>query len=153
MKSTSNLKETITFLSDLIENILEETLDVSDFSDLTWQQLHYLKVLVKMKNPTLTELAKELNLTKPTVTVLVDKLAEKGYIRRVKSDEDRRVMHLYIDKKGAKVNALRETAFKKMAEKIRSGLSSAETAKLDELIRKVLKHSREQGNIPKDRDL
>jgi MarR family transcriptional regulator, transcriptional regulator for hemolysin len=141
MKNTSNLKETITFLSDLIENILEETLDVSDFSDLTWQQLHYLKVLVKMKNPTLTELAKELNLTKPTVTVLVDKLAEKGYIRRVKSDEDRRVRHLYIDKKGAKVNALRETAFEKMAEKIRSGLSSAETAKLDELIRKVLNHS------------
>jgi len=141
MKSTSNLKETITFLSDLIENILEETLDVSDFSDLTWQQLHYLKVLVKMKNPTLTELAKELNLTKPTVTVLVDKLTEKGYIRRVKSDDDRRVMHLHIDKKGAKVNALRETAHEKMAEKIRSGLSSAETAKLDELIRKVLKHS------------
>lgn len=141
MKSTSNLKETITFLSDLIENILEETLDVSDFSDLTRQQLHYLKVLVKMKNPTLTELAKELNLTKPTVTVLVDKLTEKGYIMRVKSDEDRRVMHLHIDKKGAKVNALREIAHEKMAEKIRSGLSSAETAKLDELIRKILKHS------------
>jgi len=141
MKSTSNLKETITFLSDLIENILEETLDVSDFSDLTWQQLHYLKVLVKMKNPTLTELAKELNLTKPTVTVLVDKLTEKGYIRRVKSDDDRRVMHLHIDKKGAKVNALREIAHEKMAEKIKSGLSVPETAILTELVRKIVKQS------------
>ena len=141
MKSTSNLKETITFLSDLIENILEETLDVSDFSDLTRQQLHYLKVLVKMKNPTLTELAKELNLTKPTVTVLVDKLTEKGYIRRVKSDEDRRVMHLHIDKKGAKVNALREIAHEKMAEKIKSGLSLTETAILTELLKKIVKQS------------
>jgi len=141
MKSTSNLKETITFLSDLIENILEETLDVSDFSDLTWQQLHYLKVLVKMKNPTLTELAKELNLTKPTVTVLVDKLTEKGYIRRVKSDDDRRVMHLHIDKKGAKVNALREIAHEKMAEKIKSGLSLTETAILTELLKKIVKQS------------
>jgi len=141
MKSTSNLKETITYLSDLIENILEETLDVSDFSDLTRQQLHYLKVLVKMKNPTLTELAKELNLTKPTVTVLVDKLTEKGYIRRVKSDEDRRVMHLHIDKKGAKVNALREIAHEKMAEKIKSGLSLTETAILTELLKKIVKQS------------
>ena len=141
MKSTSNLKETITYLSDLIENILEETLDVSDFSDLTRQQLHYLKILVKMKNPTLTELAKELNLTKPTVTVLVDKLTEKGYIRRVKSDEDRRVMHLHIDKKGAKVNALREIAHEKMAEKIKSGLSLTETAILTELLKKIVKQS------------
>jgi DNA-binding MarR family transcriptional regulator len=137
----SNLKETITYLSDLIEKILEETLDQSDFSDLTQQQLHYLKVIVKMKNPTLTELARELNLTKPTVTVLVDKLSEKGYIRRVKSDEDRRVMHLHIDKKGAKIKAMREIAHERMAEKIRSGLSVTETAILTELLKKIVKHS------------
>ena len=136
-----NLNETIIYLSDLIEKILEETIAMSDFEDLTQQQLHYLKVLVKMKNPTLTELARELSLTKPTVTVLVDKLTEKGYIKRVHSDADRRVMHLHIDKKGAKVNALREIAHQKMAEKIRSGLSETETAILTELLRKILKHA------------
>jgi DNA-binding MarR family transcriptional regulator len=45
-------------------------------------------------------LARELDLTKPTVTVLADKLVDKGYIKRVKSDKDRRSMHLHIDKKG-----------------------------------------------------
>jgi len=136
-----NLNETVIYLSDLIEKILEETIAMSDFEDLTQQQLHYLKVLVKMKNPTLTELARELSLTKPTVTVLVDKLTEKGYIKRVHSDADRRVMHLHIDKKGAKVNALREIAHQKMAEKIRSGLSETETAILTELLRKIVKHA------------
>jgi len=139
MKSIPNLKETITYLSDLIEKILEETLGQSDFSDLTSQQLRYLKVIVKMKNPTLSELAKELNLTKPTVTVLADKLAEKGYIKRVKSDEDRRVMHLQIDRKGEKVNALREIAHERMAEKIRSGLSQTETSIFTELLKKIVK--------------
>jgi len=134
----SNLKETITYLSDLIEKILEETLDQYDFSDLTQQQLNYLKVMVKMKTPTLSELARELDLTKPTVTVLVDKLAEKGYIKRVKSDEDRRVMHLHIDKKGAKINAMREIAHEKMAEKIRSGLNVTETEILTELLKKIV---------------
>ena len=140
MKNMSNLKETITYLSDLIEKIIEETLDKYDFSDLTQQQLNYLKVIVKMKNPTLSELARELNLTKPTVTVLVDKLAEKGYIKRVKSDEDRRVMHLHIDKKGAKINAMREIAHEKMAEKIRSGLNVSETEILTELLKKIVNH-------------
>lgn len=134
----SDLKETITYLSDLIEKILEETLDQYDFSDLTQQQLNYLKVMVKMKNPTLSELARKLDLTKPTVTVLVDKLAEKGYIKRVKSDEDRRVMHLHIDKKGAKINAMREIAHEKMAEKIRSGLNVTETEILTELLKKIV---------------
>jgi len=138
MKSMSNLKETITYLSDLIEKILEETLDQYDFSDLTQQQLNYLKVMVKMKTPTLSELARELDLTKPTVTVLVDKLAEKGYIKRVKSDEDRRVMHLHIDKKGAKINAMREIAHEKMAEKIRLGLNVTETEILTELLKKIV---------------
>ncbi len=137
----SNLKEAIIYLSDLIEKILEETIDQADFSDLTQQQLHYLKIIVKLKNPTLTELAGEVGLTKPTVTVLVDKLTEKGYVKRVHSDEDRRVMHLHIDKKGAKINALREIAHERLAEKIRSGLSETETAILTELLKKIVNHS------------
>lgn len=139
MNSMPNLKETITYLSDLIEKILEETLNVSDFSDLTPQQLNYLKAIVKMKNPTLTELAGELKLTKPTVTVLVDKLTEKGYIKRVQSDDDRRVMHLHIDKKGEKINSLREIAHERMAEKIKAGLSQREMAILTELLKKIVK--------------
>jgi DNA-binding MarR family transcriptional regulator len=139
--SLTHLKEAITYLSGFIEKVLEETLDQSDFADLTPQQLQYLKVIVKLKNPTLTELANELDLTKPTVTVLADKLSDKGYIKRVHSDKDRRVMHLHIDKKGTKINALREIAHQKMAEKIRSGLSETETAILTELLKKIVKSS------------
>ena len=141
MNNISDLKEAITYLSEFIEKILEETIVLSDFGDLTQQQLNHLKVIVKMKNPTLTELAEELNLTKPTVTVLVDKLTEKGYIKRIKSDKDRRVMHLHIDKKGSKIIALRETAYELMAEKIRSGLSETETSILTELLTKIIRDS------------
>ena len=137
----SNLKETISYLSDLIEKVLEETINQVDFTDLTSQQLRYLQVIVRMKNPTLSELAREIDLTKPTVTVLVDKLVEKGYVTRVKSDEDRRSMHLHINKKGAKINALREIAYQRMAEKISIGLSETEAAILNELLKKIVKNS------------
>jgi len=133
-----SLKETITSFYDLFEKILEESSDQADFSDLTHQQLQYMKVLVKMDNPTLSELAKELSLTKPTVTVLVNKLAEKGYIKRVQSDVDRRVMHLDLDSKGAKITALRELAYEQLTEKIRSGLNYTETVILRELLKKVV---------------
>jgi len=134
----SNLTEAISYISDLVEKVLEETISQADFTDLTQQQLRYLQVIFRMKNPTLTELARELDLTKPTVTVLADKLVEKGYIKRVKSDQDRRSMHLHIDKKGTKIEALREIAYERMEEKISSGLSETETAILTELLRKIV---------------
>jgi len=136
----SNLTETISYLSDLVEKVLEDTISQSDFSDLTQQQFHYLQVIVRMKNPTLTELADELGLTKPTVTVLVNKLVEKGYITRVKSDEDRRSIHLIINKKGAKVNSLREIAHNRIAEKIKSGFSETETVIFSELLKKLVRY-------------
>jgi len=133
-----NLKEAIVYLSDLIEKILDETLDQSDFNDLTQQQLLYLQVIVKMENPTLTELARKLGLSKPTVTALVDKLTEKKYIKRVPSDKDRRVMHLHIDKKGEKIGTLRDIAHERLAERIKSGLNATETAILTELLKKIV---------------
>ena len=136
----SNLSETISYLSDLVEKVLEDTISQSDFSDLTQQQFHYLQVIVRMKNPTLTELADELGLTKPTVTVLVNRLVEKGYITRVKSDEDRRSIHLIINKKGAKVNSLREIAHNRIAEKIKSGFSETETVIFSELLKKLVRY-------------
>lgn len=137
----SNLKETITYISDLIEKMLKETLDSFDFRDLTQQQLHYMQVIVRMKNPTLSELAREVNLTRPTVTVLVDKLVQKGYLTRVKSDKDRRVMHLYINKKGTKIIRMREIAHEKIAEKIKAGLSHKEAAILTGLLNKIVRNS------------
>jgi DNA-binding MarR family transcriptional regulator len=137
----SNLSEAISYLSDLFEKVLEESISQSDFSDLTQQQFRYLQVIVRMKNLNLTELAGELGITKPTVTVLVDKLVEKGYVSRVKSDEDRRTMHLHINKKGARINALREVAYNRIAEKIKSGLSETETAIFTELLKKLIRHS------------
>ena len=105
------------------------------------------------KNPTLTELGggspllRELGLTKPTVSVLVDKLSEKGYVQRVHSDEDRRVMHLHVEYKGKKIQTLRETAHQRLAEKISAGLSETETATLTKLLKKIVSHDSVKENI------
>jgi len=135
-----NLTKAISYIGDLIASVLEETISQTDFKDLTQQQFHHLQVIVRMKNPTLSELARELDLTKPTVTVLADKLVEKGYVRKIKSDKDKRSMHLHINKKGSKINNLRERAYNRLADKISSGLSDTETEILTTLLRKVVRN-------------
>ena len=56
--------------------------------ELTLTQMHYLEVMNSLQNPNITELASALQLTKPTVTVALDKLIEKEYLVKVQSDAD-----------------------------------------------------------------
>ncbi len=133
----TNLNTLISYLSDLIEKVLSETFNSYDIEDFSQQQLHYLQVIVRLQNPTITELARELKLTKPTVTVLVDKLVSRGYVRRVPSDSDRRVTHLHIDEKGKIVEQIQKSAYKKMEDRISSELDESEIAMLTDILKKL----------------
>ncbi|MGC9471398.1 MAG: MarR family winged helix-turn-helix transcriptional regulator [Bacteroidales bacterium] len=134
-----HLDQAITYLSDLLESVLEETITQADFKDLTRPQLRFMRIMIRLHNPTVSVLARELKITKPTVTVLVDKLVKKGYVKKVPSEKDRRVVYLVIDRKGKKIEKLRRVAHKKMAREISSGLNETETAILTELLRKIVK--------------
>jgi len=133
----TNFNTLISYLSDLIEKVLSETFNSYDIEDLTQQQLHYLQVIVRLHNPTITELSRELKLTKPTVTVLVDKLVSRGYVRRVPSDSDRRVTHLHIDEKGKIIEQIRKLAYKQLEKRIGSELNEAEIAILTDILKKL----------------
>ena len=98
-----------------------------------------MRIIVRLHNPTITELARELKVTKPTTTVLVDKLVAKKYVRRVSSDQDRRVTHLHIDENGKKIELWRELSNQRLSEQIQSGLNEDETEALAVLLRKISK--------------
>jgi DNA-binding MarR family transcriptional regulator len=135
----NHLKETIAYLSDLCEKVVSEVISQSEYEDLTNQQLNCMRIILRLREPTLTQLSRELNLTKPTVTVLVDKLVKKGYLRKVPSEKDRRTTHLHVDMKGKKIEQMRERAHQRMTELISEGLNDTEIAILTELLKKIAK--------------
>ena len=134
----THLTEAIIYFSDLVENILSDTISHSEFEDLTPQQLRCMQVIVKLKNPSLTDLANELNITKPTVTVLVDKLVNKEYVKRIQSNKDRRTTYLHVELKGRKIERLRKIAHDRMADRISAVLNETETAIFMELLKKLV---------------
>ncbi len=136
----NSFNKTISSLSDLIENVVQQTIKQYDFDDLSRQQLHYLRVILRLHNPSVSELAAELKLTKPTVTVMIDKLESKGYIKRVKSDADRRSMHLHLAEKGMQVNSILEKGHDRLAETIKLALNETETTILMELLKKLVRN-------------
>lgn len=59
-----------------------------------------LHELVGEKEKTMSELSDILHVTKPNITVLVDKLVKLNYVERVNSSHDRRVILIRLTKKG-----------------------------------------------------
>ena len=59
--------------------------------------------LLTGKKYTMQELAEKIQRTKPTVTVLIDKLVALGYVTKEKSCEDNRVTFIRLTEKGWKL--------------------------------------------------
>ncbi len=133
------LVEIIAIFSHKIGQLEETAKEQFSYSDLTLTQMNYLETIYQLHNPNLTELASELNLTKPTVKVAIDKLIEKDYIYRVRSDEDRRSAHLHLTEKGKVINQMHDEAHRRMAEMIENNLDLAGQEELVMLLERVFR--------------
>jgi len=118
--------------------IEEEAREQYNFKELTLTQMHYLEMINALVNPNLTELATAMKLTKPTITVLVDKLIEKELVRKVQSDADRRNTHLHLTERGKLINQMHEYAHRRMAEEIEKKINVEEAVQLAMLLEKIM---------------
>ena len=133
------LEEIIAKLSAYMGRIEEDAKEQYNFKELTLTQMHYLEMISELENPNLTELATSMKLTKPTITVLVDKLIEKELVCKVQSDADRRNTHLHLTEKGKLINQMHEYAHRRMAEEIEKKINHDEALQLTFLLEKIMK--------------
>jgi DNA-binding MarR family transcriptional regulator len=132
------LEEVIAKVSAYMGRMEEEAKEQYNFKELTLTQMHYLEMISALVNPNLTELAAAMKLTKPTITVLVDKLIEKELVRKVQSDADRRSTHLHLTERGKLINQMHEYAHRRMAEEIEKKINSEEAVQLARLLEKIM---------------
>jgi len=133
------LEEMMAKLSAYMGRMEEEAKEQYNFKELTLTQMHYLETISELENPNLTELAVAMKLTKPSVTVLVDKLIEKELIYKIQSDADRRSTHLHLTERGKLINQMHEYAHRRMAEEIEKKISLDEVPQLIALLEKIIK--------------
>ena len=66
-------------------------------------QYRTLGVLLREKKPlSMSELGKQLYISKPYMTVLADQLIQDGYVERLRDPEDRRIVNISITRKGTR---------------------------------------------------
>ena len=98
----------------------------SRFKDISIKEMHTIDVIGKFPEATPSKVSKELMVTLGTVTTSLNNLERKGYIERIRSDQDRRVVYLHLTKKGRLVHRLHKRFHKAMVEKIIDGMSPEE---------------------------
>jgi len=74
-----------------------------DQVDLTFPQYTLLHQLMLLGTVSMTEISSHMEITKPAVTNLVDRLEKKKCLKRIPHPEDRRVILLEILPKGKKI--------------------------------------------------
>lgn len=89
-------------------NKLEEGI-LHSFSgrDLSISEMHLLEAVGERKGEgiPLFELAQRMDLSAPTVTVAISKLAKKGFVDKRKSEKDKRSVIVELTRMGKKMNA------------------------------------------------
>ncbi|GGE25948.1 fatty acid biosynthesis transcriptional regulator FabT [Streptococcus himalayensis] len=122
------------YLTSIFNNVLvieEASLRGSRFKDISIKEMHTIDVIGNNPNGTPSQVAKELMVTLGTVTTSLNNLERKGYIERIRSEKDRRVVHLHLTKKGRLVYRLHRRFHKAMVERIIEGMDEAEMQVMD----------------------
>ena len=86
---------------------------------------------------TMKDIADKIHKTRPTVTVLVDKLEKLGYLKREISQEDSRYTYITLTKKGQDFKPIFEKISEDLNNLLYKNLSKKESDILEKLLQKV----------------
>ena len=96
---------------DVLVNLFQEIMDIeekalitSEFKDISVNDMHILEAIGVNSARNMSSVAKTLSVTVGTLTIAINSLVKKGYVNRVRSEEDRRVVLITLKKKGEKAN-------------------------------------------------
>jgi DNA-binding MarR family transcriptional regulator len=87
---------------------------------------------------TMKDIAQKINKTRPTVTVLVDKLEKLGYVKRENSNKDNRYTYISLTQKGKDFKPLFIKISEELNNKLYKNLSDEDEKILEKLLEKII---------------
>lgn len=136
------MKQTLSLIAKIHEKgnrFIIEQLEQNGAKGLVPSHGDILAVLYKNEKLTMKEIADKIHRTKPTVTVLVDKLEKFGFIKREPSSNDNRCTYIVLTQKGEEFRPIFENISKELNQMLHKNLSPDEIELLEKLLLKINK--------------
>ena len=121
-----------------INAIEEQAIRTEEYKDMTANDMHVIEAIGTGAAKNMTSVAKALAVTTGTLTISVNSLVKKGYVDRVRSEEDRRVVLISLTAKGKKAFAHHKSFHEEMIRKVVEGLREEEQAVLQKSLGNLL---------------
>ncbi len=134
------MRETLSLISKIHQkgnNYIIEQLNLRDAKGLAPSHGDILICLYQDGKMTMKDIAQKIRRTKPTVTVLVDKLEKSGFVKREVSESDSRSFNIVLTKKGEDFRPVFEKISKGLNEMLHKNLTDKEADTLEKLLSKV----------------
>ena len=109
-----------------INTIEEQAIRSGSFKDMTTNDMHVIEAIGLGESKNMTSVAKMLMVTTGTLTISVNSLVKKGFVERVRSEEDRRVVLISLTAKGRKAFRDHQQFHEEMVSSIVNSLSEEE---------------------------
>ena len=116
-------------LVKLFKNLMEieeKCLITEEFSDISSNDMHIIEAIGVEEPKKSSEVANAMSVTMGTLTQAIDNLNKKGYVIRVRSEDDKRVVKLSLTDKGKRAYYHHEQFHRQMIEHTKDGLNDKE---------------------------
>ena len=92
---------------DILVNLFQEIMDIeekalitAEFKNISVNDMHIIEAIGPGEPKNMSTVAKLMSVTVGTLTIAINNLVKKGYVSRVRSEEDRRVVLIFLTEKG-----------------------------------------------------
>lgn len=130
MNSVETVNDILVNLFNEIMDIEERALITSEYKDISVKDMHVIEA-IGIGNPrNMSAVAKSLSVTVGTLTIAMNNLVKKGYVNRVRSEEDRRVVLVSLSEKGEQAYHHHRIFHERMVISVLKDLNKEETESL-----------------------
>ena len=118
-------------------------------ASLTTMETFCMESIQALGSPTVNEFATFMCISTPNAAYKVNSLVEKGYIRKIRSERDRREDHLEVTQKYIDYYNISTSYMAEVMDRILARFSPEECAKLEEMLEVVSQELMPEVQIPR----
>lgn len=102
MNTYETINDILVHLFHEIWELEEKAIITEEYKDISNNDMHIIEAIGVGDGNTMSAIAKKLNITAGSLTTSMNSLVNKKYALRERSEQDRRVVHIRLTKKGEK---------------------------------------------------
>ena len=96
-------------ISDLLVKLFREIMDIEEkaiiteeFKDISNNDMHIIEAIGINRERSMSDVARDMDVTVGTMTIAINNLVKKAYVKRARSEKDRRVVLISLTPRGVK---------------------------------------------------